>query len=206
MRVVNELPIAETPSGPVWMTPNGRPPEAWGVESNPSPETAQLPAGWRQSRTRWPDAELGPWLVTLSWRLIAGRFECVGVELLSTLLEPTPVQTDVWRAVPIGGFIQDARAKHAAWYERFDQDDRAVEQTKRWGRGRRPRHDPAKVARIYTEALRAGQPPTKTVAETLVISRSSAANQVARARALGLLPPTERGRPRGIGQAETEED
>lgn len=50
------------------------------------------------------------------------------------------------------------------------------------------------VAQVYSDAARAGRPPTKAVAERFTLSTSAAAKQVARARARGLLPPTTRGR------------
>lgn len=57
----------------------------------------------------------------------------------------------------------------------------------------------ARVAAIYADAVEAGQAPTKAVAEKLQISRSSAANLVAKARQSGQLTipaptPTEAGR------------
>ncbi len=50
------------------------------------------------------------------------------------------------------------------------------------------------VAEVYAQALHAGQPPTKAVAEHFTIEKSSAAKQVARARQRGFLPKTTRGR------------
>ena len=52
----------------------------------------------------------------------------------------------------------------------------------------------AEAAALYASALSVGQHPTAAVAAGLNISRSAAAKRVARARALGLLPATTRGK------------
>jgi hypothetical protein len=51
-----------------------------------------------------------------------------------------------------------------------------------------------RVADIYRDAVRNGEPPTAAVADALTVSKSAAAKQVARARERGLLPRTSRGR------------
>lgn len=64
-------------------------------------------------------------------------------------------------------------------------------------RGRPPAYGPehfARVAEIYRDAWRDGENPTVAVAERMHVSRSAAAKWVARARGLGLLPETSRGR------------
>jgi transposase len=53
------------------------------------------------------------------------------------------------------------------------------------------------VAVEYTEAWKAGGHPRQAVADRWRVSPATAAKWVARARQMGLLPPTERGRPRG---------
>ncbi|WP_143760674.1 hypothetical protein [Actinosynnema mirum] len=45
------------------------------------------------------------------------------------------------------------------------------------------------VATVYRAALRAGQPPTKTVRETFGISQSTAGNWIARARSADCVAP-----------------
>jgi hypothetical protein len=64
--------------------------------------------------------------------------------------------------------------------------------------GRRPVYGPehyARVAAVYTAAWRAGEPPTKAVASWGSVESSTAAKWVAKTRALGLLPPTTKGKP-----------
>lgn len=107
----------------------------------------------------------------------------------------TPMSTSVWREIPISSIIDAERALTAAWVATLPG-----EPGEEWaGRGRRPRHSPSEVARIYTEAWQQGKRPTKAVAEALGISSSAAAKQVSRARALGHLPPTAKGKAQGGG-------
>lgn len=158
----------------------------------------------------WPDATKGPWTIDLIWQVVDGRAECMGATITSVPLDathmdldqaqkeglasPTPLSATLWRELPIATIIDNDRAKTLEWI-----DDGAVgmERSEWEGRGRRPRYSAAEVARIYTEAWRKGEPPTKAVAEALGISRSAAAKQVARARALGFIATTERGRAKG---------
>lgn len=70
--------------------------------------------------------------------------------------------------------------------------------SRRGGRGGRPPQlgpdTYAEVARVYGEARAQRRHPTKAVSKHFVISHSAAAKRVGRARALGLLPPTTRGK------------
>ena len=62
-----------------------------------------------------------------------------------------------------------------------------------------------RVAELYDEAYRAGLHPTKYVEEQLnARSRNTAAKWVARARKMGLLPPTEKREPKGNPPTEEE--
>lgn len=58
-----------------------------------------------------------------------------------------------------------------------------------------PNADYALVAEIYLEAVSAGDPPTKAVAETLAIKRPAATKLVLAARRAGLIPPANGTRP-----------
>jgi hypothetical protein len=81
--------------------------------------------------------------------------------------------------------------------ERAERTFRAV-QASRPRAGRRPTYGPehyAEVARIYTAAWRNRASPTKAVEAWGSVSYPTAAKWVAKARALGLLPPTTKGRP-----------
>ncbi len=184
----------------------------------------------RRTDVLWPDPTGGPWAVLLTWDLLDGRYECVGVEIRSyvppgpgdvplsdveleqaqkrTGTGPRPVTAVMLRTLPIGTIVEAERAKTREWYEGMASAaakiphlaEQFTAEGEEWRRpGRRARHDPTVVARVYTEAWQASGTgsPTKAVAEQLGISHSAAAKQVARARALGLLPPTKKGRPQG---------
>ena len=44
-----------------------------------------------KTRLLWPDVRTGPWDITLTWRLMSDRYECVGIEVVEALqLEPLP--------------------------------------------------------------------------------------------------------------------
>jgi hypothetical protein len=53
------------------------------------------------------------------------------------------------------------------------------------------------VARVYREAFAANQPPAKAVEERLGLTQGRASSLIARAREVGMLPPTSRGAPQG---------
>jgi hypothetical protein len=63
--------------------------------------------------------------------------------------------------------------------------------------GRKPKTPEhwVEVAAVYTNAYKRQDPPTKAVADHFVVSHSTAAKKVAKARHLGLLPETKRGIP-----------
>lgn len=72
----------------------------------------------------------------------------------------------------------------------------AIEQrSKGTGRKGHPPERWVKVAAVYREAHAQRQPPTLAVANEFNVSKSTAAKYVAKARHLGLLPPTTRGKP-----------
>jgi hypothetical protein len=82
-------------------------------------------------------------------------------------------------SAPEAARIKDARDQLPAIIDSFQ--DRTSH------RGRPPKYDLALVATLYREGLDASNSPTRYVAEGLGVSRSTAAKQVARARAEGEL-------------------
>lgn len=131
---------------------------------------------------RWPNPD-GPWQITLDWKVIDGRIECVGVHLVSD----TPVTTTVWRDVKIGEHIRRQRAAIT---------QQASAATGRQGGMRRSsRARMEEAARVYREAFARGVPPAKAVADALGLTPGGASSLVSRARAAGLLPPTSPGAP-----------
>jgi len=161
----------------------------------------------------WPDPKNGPWMIVLTWAPMDGRMECVGVEIRSYVedgmdmdlegaqlrgAEVTPMSAETWRQVPIASVIAADRTRTVEWLESTKAGGGPGFEVKDWaGTGRKPRHSASRVAEIYTEAWQRGEHPTKAVAEALGISSSAAAKQVSRARALGALPPTMKGRAKG---------
>lgn len=172
-------------------------------------------------------------MVLLTWDLVSGRYECVGVEVRSYVPQepgdavsvsdvdleagqrrtgegPRPMTALMLRTLPIGSIIEAGRAQTAEWYQgAAEVSERFTAEAELWRLPGRPaRHDPARVAAIYTHAWQTegSRSPTKAVAEALGISHSAAAKQVARARAIGLLPPTQRGRPQGRTDVSNQED
>lgn len=68
----------------------------------------------------------------------------------------------------------------------------------RTGRPPLPPSHFAEVAALYERAFWMGENPTQSVADQKQVSRSTAANWVSKARQLGFLGPTTRGRPGGV--------
>lgn len=127
---------------------------------------------------------------------------------------PLPaIDSKLLRTLPVGSILTDLRATLNAqlnrepaahwpreWRESLDawktanaEEVSAFADKPRGGRDLGDEHY-RRVAEIYASAAQRGEPPTKAVAEALVIAKSSAAKQVARARERGFLPPTSRGR------------
>jgi hypothetical protein len=160
----------------------------------------------------WVGPDGGHWLITTTWAEVAGRAEVVGLEITSVANvdgewrtpredeSPRPVRTSILRAIPATLFHQ----QRAGWVEAlstdgafdgldtvalgaFDQDGRGRRFVDKNGNAVSPADALVEVARIYRSAA---ANPTKTVADTLHLSRSAAAKRVARARAAGLIAPT----------------
>ncbi len=74
----------------------------------------------RHTALQWPDPERGPWAATVHWREIAGRIECVGLNIwhgttvggdLMPDREPMPITATALREAGIHGLLDAARAK-----------------------------------------------------------------------------------------------
>ena len=130
--------------------------------------------------------------------------------------QPTPLTTSVLRQLNLSTLIADAkealavslraRAFHGL-LDRADSDsaeyqelaDAAEEAPTR--RGRKPtygRAHYARVAEIYARAIVVGIDARNAVAESESVSPTAAAKWIARARELGFLEPTERGKAGGV--------
>lgn len=169
----------------------------------------------------WIDPWKGRWDLTLLWAEVDGRMECVGIEMYSTSRPwrlggkwvadtlpgsrgPVPLTANILRALKIGQRVTKLRRGHRDVLRRIEetapQDTaaQAGEELQLWtGRGRQPDYGIdhyQKVAQVYRDAWLQGKPPTKAVQSRFRVSYSYAAKKVQKARELGLLPPTTRGR------------
>ena len=158
---------------------------------------------------RFPDKTIGPWEVEIRFGLVAGRVDCVGLEVRPVGDQPSePFTTTVLRQIRLGRLSEELRRT-------ADSDLRElvpfpkkpnVGQLGDVGLGplavARKRPGPKgpdlahyqKVARIYLDAK---SKPTKTVAAKLNMHHSTAAKHVKIARGLGLIAQTTRGRTSG---------
>jgi hypothetical protein len=169
----------------------------------------------------WPDAERGPWLLRVIWTRIAGRLECVGLEIRSCRdgREDWPPELPRWdedpeiltattlRQLALGEILTDLREEGWQQTEQFAQeieteptDDETREiaaamrrQASLDRRPRRPRGIPplADVAKVYSDAQARRANPTQAVAARWDAAYSTAAKWVMRARREGYLAPAE---------------
>lgn len=67
-----------------------------------------------QRERRWPDHEVGPWRINVTWAMLGGRAEPVGIELTRGIAAdgsafgagPSPVLASEVRAIPLASVIQ----------------------------------------------------------------------------------------------------
>jgi hypothetical protein len=155
------------------------------VDTDPFEEGRRYPS----TVENWPDAD-GPWQVTFDWKVIDGRIECVAVSVAARG-EDMPVTPGVLRDLRLGERIRKGRAQ-------ITQDAAAGTPAYRVaGLRRSTRERLEEVARVYREAFAANQPPAKAVEERLGLTQGRASSLIARAREVGMLPPTSRGAPQG---------
>lgn len=135
----------------------------------------------RPTRHRWPDND-GPWLLTLRWRVIDGRPECVEVTLTADSTED-PITATLMRQIGLPGIIAADRAAMVG------HEPPVLPPGMRRSTAERLR----RVAEVYRQALADGSPPVQAVAREFSIADTSASNLVARTRAAGFLPPASPG-------------
>ena len=153
----------------------------------------QHPPGAEETVRLWPDAEHGPYELTIRWGRKAGRPHPVGMSLL--LRNP---DDERWLTLTTSS-LRDLKLREIA-----DEDREQLE--------RRPPARPSQVealagmrpaterklrraAGIYQAAWEKGENPTQAVEYEMTLSYAAAANLVRRARAAGFLPETEKGKP-----------
>jgi hypothetical protein len=178
---------------------------------------------WRERTTaiRWPDKDAGPYLVSVGWRLLGERWECV--ELALTIAkegELRPLHTVDLRALRLPAIVAKAavvlreelaqereqvRASQTqptsrAEFRKMLLERRRADEALRAAQPHKPGRPPVpdselqQVARIYFDAYHDHRPPTQAVAEAFGLSSSAAAKRVARCRAVGFLGPAEQGK------------
>jgi len=181
-------------------------------EDAPGPEPALL----------WPDEHTGPWLIQVMWAPVNGRREPVGLEIRSCRgrddpwppelpacdQSPPVLTTTVLRKLPFATIVADLRRENAegdiGFYDSLEGQpgfDRATLQRLKAAAAaemaapRRETGQLSEVAAVYRQAWEDGRSPTQAVADHFSISQSAAAKRVSRARQVGYLPLTTRGRP-----------
>jgi hypothetical protein len=162
--------------------------------------------------------------LTFHFLPIAGRMECVGVDVRSFTgpvehprrlagSEPRSVTTSDLRSLRFAQLIDEARRDLGRFQfaelgdPDWDEAPWASGQDEEPKRGRPPAYGPdhfVEVAHVYREAFARGRAPTRAVAQQFHVSESTAAKWVARCRRpeLGLLPPTTRGRARAVEESD----
>ncbi len=149
---------------------------------------------------------------------VRGRVECVSL-CIEPMGGPEPITSTFLRSLPVASVVDKALGDHLDFLtdvaERGgaigmseDTRERAAKARRRWERwtasrrgGPTPKYGPEHfeaIAATYTDALAARKPPTREVARHFQVSESTAAKWVARARALGLLPKTTKGKAKGV--------
>jgi hypothetical protein len=160
----------------------------------------------------WPDQK-GPFEITLDFRPLEGRMECVRFEVrLLWWDRPRPVTASLVRSIPLAKLIDRERSTFAPQRWEWPSDPAwAAADRRLWvarkrpkGGGRPPKYDVnhyVEVVRIYGEAYARNRTSTRAVAAHFRVSETAAAKWVAKARKLGLLLPTTRGKARAVEPA-----
>lgn len=156
----------------------------------------------------WRDKSGDSWSVVLHLTLLRGRMECVGFEILSYQAGETdelrPVTASSLRQFPLGEIVSTELGKMfemSSVVVDFDEERLEAAKTTTARRGGRKGHGPehyAEVAQVYSNVWAQGGHPTKAVAERWDVARGTAAKWVFRARELGLLELTTKGRAGGV--------
>lgn len=154
----------------------------------------------------FPDPVTGPWSVDIELGVVSGKVECVGVCIKPLGDEAVePLTTRLLRKLALGALVEEVRVE--ADDDVLDLVDLELPEKlgvlgdagvgplstgrKRRGPKGKPRSHYEAVARVYLSRSKA---PTKGVSEEFGVSHSTATKWVRKARSLGLIPPTTRGR------------
>jgi hypothetical protein len=150
---------------------------------------------------------MGPWAITVELADVDGRLECVGISVRSS--SSKSLTAEAFRGVRLGRVVDLARRNITArtsgsmgQVTRVDlaKDAQAELDRRDFSKGGAhglPPRELARVADVYAQAWREGRKPTQAVAKRFHITPSAAAKRVHRARQLGLLSATTKGKPSG---------
>jgi hypothetical protein len=162
---------------------------------------------------RFPDAETGPFELTVKWGVVQGAAAVVGLSVDQLDPDaPAEITAQTIRRLAFRQLAEQARRRalqarsfHVATAGEDEEARRRAEE--RLGQvPRRPSKRPKArsndfyegVAILYSAQLREGNPtPTKAVKDAYGVPSATAANWVRRARELGFLEPTEPGKAGG---------
>ena len=198
-----------------------------GVEPADKASTQHPDLGaFTESSFLWPDEDDPAWFIRLWWSLVDGRYEVTGFEMGPAPLggKQVPLTATLLRSVPLGTLIEEGRRYQIAYKNEMvadlegDQEFREMFSehgsdpdvllrgsvrelevlTNPPARNRSYNEDHwRRVTAVYDRAWATGWPPTRAVAEQFGVTRSTAAKWVSNCRKKGLLPPTQKTRPRG---------
>jgi hypothetical protein len=159
----------------------------------------------------WPDESRGPWSITLEFGLVGSRNELIRLEIAAIDPRNGPLTTSVLRQLPLASLAADVRKKHKAATEDLvdlfggNLSARDVAEMRRlWEDPHRrgPKGHPPEqyrdVALVYADAYRAGDNPRVAVMNHFEVAKDTAAKWVQRARELGFLGQTVKGRAGGV--------
>jgi hypothetical protein len=182
---------------------------------------------WSERTTElgWPNEQAGPYLLTVGWRRMGERWECVSLTVtLAKEAQLRALQTLDLRGLRLPAItaraavklrrelaaeakqlrVTQERPSTRSEYRtmllqrrRADEALRAAEPRKA-GRPALSDSELQRVSRIYAAAYWDHRPPTRAVAEALGLGYSAAAKRVAQCRLAGFLGEAERGKA-GLG-------
>ncbi len=181
-----------------------------GGVADPIPDGEHLPATYRL----WPNPDSGPWLLTFHWQVLAGRAECVALDIASALPPDIarerlaglgqlpdvgqPLTTSVLRALPFAQLVTDERDRADQLFtEKLGDRELGATYTQPPAMRATTERRLRRTAEVYRGAWRRGEAPVKAVAKRMKVTDAAATKLVSRARAAGFLPPTKKGTPAG---------
>lgn len=166
----------------------------------------------------WSDPATGSWSITLTWRRVSERYECVGFALNQPAPGTAYVTAALVRSVPVGRLIEETRRIAGSVAENLAAGYTDADMTRgfegiaagfKTPAGGRPRmYDDEhyrNVAAFYAAAWRGSAAPTKFVETTYGVSHSTAARWVHESRKRGFLGATDERRAGGVLPPDTEE-